>query len=238
MNLTKNYYKILGVSHESSNKEIKKIYYKLSFEHHPDKGGDQIIFSEISESYNILMDPHLREEYDNKSRWGKNYSEINEFFNVDFNIDHLSHKKNYDNFKKNEVLTIIINIDDSFDGELEYERWVMCKTCDGSGKDLKSKIVVKDELGNIKGIFDSEDGCDFCEGSGKDFRNEVCGFCSGLGKVGVAPCSVCDGEKRVLGKQKASNIELSGDETRIKGMGNFSKSGSVGDLLILNKNSD
>ncbi len=37
MNLTKNYYGILGVSNTSDEKTIKKAYYKLSFTHHPDK---------------------------------------------------------------------------------------------------------------------------------------------------------------------------------------------------------
>ena len=53
MNFSKNYYSILGVNHESTEKEIKKSYYKLSFTHHPDKGGDESIFSEMTESYDI-----------------------------------------------------------------------------------------------------------------------------------------------------------------------------------------
>jgi curved DNA-binding protein CbpA len=40
MNLNKNYYNILGVNHESTDKEIKKAYYKLSFDYHPDRNKD------------------------------------------------------------------------------------------------------------------------------------------------------------------------------------------------------
>ena len=60
MDFNKNYYNILGVNHESTEKEIKKSYYKLSFTHHPDKGGDESIFSEITEAYDILMDSSLK----------------------------------------------------------------------------------------------------------------------------------------------------------------------------------
>ena len=82
MNFSKNYYSILGVNHESTEKEIKKSYYKLSFTHHPDKGGDESIFSEMTEAYDILMDLSLREEYDKKSKFGKNYNELEELFVV------------------------------------------------------------------------------------------------------------------------------------------------------------
>ena len=50
MNLTKNYYGILAVSNTSDEKTIKKAYYKLSFTHHPDKGGDPITFGEMTEA--------------------------------------------------------------------------------------------------------------------------------------------------------------------------------------------
>ena len=39
MDKNKNYYSILGVAKDAEEKVIKKSYYKLSFEHHPDKGG-------------------------------------------------------------------------------------------------------------------------------------------------------------------------------------------------------
>lgn len=232
MNILKDYYRILGISHYSSDKDIKKSYYRLSFKHHPDKGGDKIIFGEITEAYNALLDLKVREIYDSKSRWGRDYNEHNELFNIDFNTDYQSSKKNYENFKKNEVLTIIINVDGSFNGSMDYERWVMCKDCGGSGKDLKSKVIVRDEFGNIKGVFDSEDGCDFCEGTGKDPNGNTCGFCLGEGKVGAASCQVCQGEKRILGKQILTDIKLLDGEVRIKFMGHFSKSGEVGDLVI------
>jgi DnaJ-class molecular chaperone len=60
----------------------------------------------------------------------------------------------------------------------------------------------------------------------------ICGFCNGQGKVGASNCKICNGEKRILGNQNVSKIKLTGDITRIKGMGHFSKTGEIGDLII------
>lgn len=234
MNLSKNYYLILGVTGESDERTIKKAYYKLSFELHPDKGGDPIKFAEITEAYDVLCSEQ-RKEYDLKSKWGNSYNEYFEFFNINMEFDYDKHKDNLDNFKKNEVLNIKIDVDDTFNGKLEYERWVKCKSCDGTGKDLSSKIVIKDKDGNILKTFDADDGCDFCEGSGKDFYGNKCNFCFGKGKVGLQPCNSCKGERRILGKQKINNIKLTGEETKIESMGHHSKTdaGAVGYLLIV-----
>ena len=235
MDINKNYYLILGINKEASEKEIKKKYYKLSFEYHPDKNKDVDIniFNSITEAYNVLCSD-LRKDYDIKSKFGNSYNEYFEFFDINVDIDYDSSKKNYENFKKNEVLNIKIDIDNSFNGSLEYERWVKCKSCDGTGKDLSSKIVIKDVDGNIVKVFDSEDGCDFCEGTGKDYNDNTCYFCHGQGKVGLNPCLSCDGEKRILGKQKLKDIKLTGDETKLESLGHHSKTepGKSGYLIL------
>lgn len=233
MNLNKNYYGILGVKNTDDEKTIKKSYYKLSFEHHPDKGGDPIVFAEMTEAYDILCG-NQRKDYDLKSKFGNNYNEYFELFNIDIDFDFDKEKSNYERFKKYEVNDIYITINDDFDGSLEYERWVKCKSCDGTGKDLSAKIVIKDNDGNILKTFDADDGCDFCEGTGKDYKGDSCSFCQGAGKVGLTPCKKCNGEKRILGKQKLSGIKLTGDETKIESMGNCDKdvSGRVGSLFL------
>lgn len=234
MNLNKNYYSILGVPNNVDEKTIKKAYYKLSFIHHPDKKGDAILFAELTEAYNVLCSKE-RSDYDLKSKFGNNYNEYFELFNINVDVEYDDVKSKRDSFKKNEVLDIYINVDESFNGSLEYERWVKCKGCDGSGKDLSSKIVIRDVDGNILRTFDADDGCDFCEGSGKDYAGNDCSFCSGKGKVGMTPCNTCSGEKRILGKQKLSGIKLTGDETKVDAMGHHSKneSGKSGCLLII-----
>lgn len=236
MNFNKNYYQILGISKDSTIKEIKKEYYNKAKIFHPDKNNnesDAIIFSEITEAYDILMNSETRSEYDLKSKWGNNYNEYYEFFEIDFNVSYESEKDRLERFKKYEVYNIQVEVDDTFNGNLEYERWVKCKTCDGTGKDSSSKIVIRDNNGNIVKTFDGEDGCDFCEGTGKDYKGDNCSFCSGNGKVGLSQCSTCNGERRILGKQKLKGIVLTGDETKVDSMGHFSKDGKVGYLLII-----
>ncbi len=58
------YYQILGLGKDAGADEIKRAYRKLAHEHHPDKGGDQEKFKEISEAYDVLSDPNKRATYD------------------------------------------------------------------------------------------------------------------------------------------------------------------------------
>jgi len=237
MNLNINYYSILGVGNNANEKEIKKAYYKLSFEYHPDRNKevDPIKFNSITEAYDVLCGDE-RKDYDLKSKFGNNYNEYFELFDINVEYDYDKQKQDLKNFVKNEVLNIKISVDNDFDGTLEYERWVKCKSCAGTGKDNSSKIIVRNLEGEVVKTFEAEDGCDFCEGTGK-FENFDCSFCFGQGKIGINKCSVCDGEKRILGKQKITGIKLTGTETKIESMGHHSKSesGKVGYVLIIQK---
>ena len=44
------HYKTLGVQENATDAEIKKAYKKLAMQHHPDKGGDAVMFQQISEA--------------------------------------------------------------------------------------------------------------------------------------------------------------------------------------------
>lgn len=58
------YYNTLGVRREASDEEIKKAYRKLAMKYHPDRGGDEKKFKEISTAYDILSDPQKRQMFD------------------------------------------------------------------------------------------------------------------------------------------------------------------------------
>ena len=57
-------YETLGVEKNATKKEIRKAYMKLSRTHHPDKGGDEHKFKEISAANEILSDDEKRAQYD------------------------------------------------------------------------------------------------------------------------------------------------------------------------------
>ena len=241
MDFNKNYYGILGIEKNASEKEIRKAYYKLSFINHPDKGGDPSIFNEMTESYDILSSDK-RMEYDLKSKWGSSYDESTELLDFEFN----NNAKGWDeskleNWINQNQLNILIYVDDNFSGSTEYERYVTCKKCGGDGKDTESKIQIKDEKGNVIKLFDGSDGCDFCEGSGKDWRGESCYFCGGKGKVGFSDCKSCKGEKRILGNQKLTGIKFPKNEKslKIESMGHSSKEerGKYGSVFLIRKTS-
>ncbi|MBL7480438.1 DnaJ C-terminal domain-containing protein [Legionella bononiensis] len=65
--MDKDYYKIMGVSPDASDKDIKTAYRKLARKYHPDisKEADaEEKFKEMGEAYEILRDPVKRAEYD------------------------------------------------------------------------------------------------------------------------------------------------------------------------------
>lgn len=61
--MTYKLYDLLGVSQNSSVDEIKKAYRKKAMQHHPDKGGDETLFKEISNAYEVLSDNDKRNQY-------------------------------------------------------------------------------------------------------------------------------------------------------------------------------
>ena len=311
-----NYYAVLGLNRNATAKEIKTSYYKISMDAHPDKGGDQEIFKQITDAYKILSNKELKEEYDNKSKFGNNYDELSELLEFEFKTDAKNYDKDkYEEFVKRDQLNILIYIDDNFNGTVEYERWVPCKDCSGSGMNSNAKtnmgsvvtevhyfeteneaenfiqdddiigepvveiissvslIIMLDKLrdsGNLSeddyceqkkiyskqkdfikvtlrkkpkvNFFDFTQSCEFCDGTGKwgDEKSSIdCFYCSGAGRVNGKKCKTCDGEKRILGKQKLSNINFPKDskDFKIEYMGNYSKDipGKSGHIWLIKK---
>ena len=66
----KNFYDVLGVKRDASEKEIKSAFRKLAQKYHPDAGGDEAKFKEISEAYDTLSNPDKRKEYDQLLMFG------------------------------------------------------------------------------------------------------------------------------------------------------------------------
>ncbi len=75
----KDYYKILGVSRNASQDEIKKKYRKLASKFHPDRNPDDKIaeqkFKDVGEAYEVLKDPEKRKLYDQVGADWKRYQQ-------------------------------------------------------------------------------------------------------------------------------------------------------------------
>lgn len=98
--MDKDYYKIMGVSPNASEQEIKTAYRRLARKYHPDISKEtnaEEQFKEMGEAYDILRDPKKRAEYDqylknqqfyeqNQSRTGAQNKSYHQYsHNPDFN---------------------------------------------------------------------------------------------------------------------------------------------------------
>ncbi len=74
------YYKILGISRNASEKDIKKAYRKLARKYHPDLNPNDKIseknFKEVNEANEVLSNPKNRKKYD---QYGKDWKHAEEF---------------------------------------------------------------------------------------------------------------------------------------------------------------
>lgn len=67
MTTTRDYYEILGIPRNVSDKELKSAYRKLALEWHPDRNKSteaEKKFKEINEAYEVLSNPQKRQAYD------------------------------------------------------------------------------------------------------------------------------------------------------------------------------
>jgi len=77
--MMKDYYKLLGISKNCTEDEIRKSYRKLAMQYHPDRNPDdpeaEEKFKEIAVAYGVLTDSKKRREYDACRASGATYNE-------------------------------------------------------------------------------------------------------------------------------------------------------------------
>jgi DnaJ-class molecular chaperone len=88
------FYKLLNVSPNASESEIKKSYRTLSFKYHPDKNPDPAVAEQyklINEAYETLNDPQKRAQYDNRNNPLSMDSILKEMFHGHMGPGHRKH---------------------------------------------------------------------------------------------------------------------------------------------------
>ncbi|VEU75546.1 chaperone protein [Mycoplasmopsis maculosa] len=216
MDNNKDYYAILGVSKNATEKEIKMAYRKLAMQYHPDKvkdGSSDEKMQKINEAYDILSDPKKREHYD---RYGADGPQAGGFsgasgfdfgsFNMDFGDifgDIFSNfgfgggsrsrsKQANQKMKGEDILSqISISFTDAILGKKiseKLKKFELCETCKGHGA-LEKDIKT----------------CSKCQGSGRMRVRQrtpfgitevltTCDLCNGKGKEIANKCLTCNGE--------------------------------------------
>lgn len=242
----KDYYSILGIDKNATEKEIKKAYRTLSKKYHPDiskEKGTEDKFKDIAEAYETLGNPEKKQQYDNGgSMFGSmfgggfdNYSDIfnggNDFFSSFFNTGRAGNTNTRRNRKGADTkIRLGVTLDQVETGHtktIRYNRDVKCGSCNGVG-------------GNKK------DTCGSCQGRGRKverFRTklgyvqneQICPNCGGSGKIIIDRCHVCSGTSYVSKKEEIQ-IQIpkgisQGMVFKYNGKGNEGD-GGMGDLLV------
>lgn len=256
--MAKDYYQILGVQKNASPDEIKKAYYKLAHKHHPDKGGDEKKFKEISEAYQILSNKEKRAQYDRFGRvfegmpggepgfdfqwaWGRpdmdfdfGFEDLGDMVEEMFGFGAPRRKRDLKKGKDIEI-EMKIPLEDTLKGrekEISLYKMVSCSRCQGTGAEPGTKIKE----------------CFSCRGTGevqqikKTFfgsftRYVTCPECGGEGYRPEKPCNVCRGEGRIQEEEQIEIFVPAGVDTnqviKVEGKGEAGRrSGKPGDLYV------
>ena len=229
--MSKDYYKILGVSKNATEDEIKKAFRKLAHQYHPDKeGGDEKKFKEANEAYQVLSNKEKRAQYD---QFGQTFSAqdgpayggdgfpFGGFQNGGFNV-------NFDQGDIGDIFEAMFG-GNPFGGGGRETRAARTR---GADIEFAETITLEEAfLGARKTIrFETYSKCEKCSGRGYDFakgtkqcgtchgkgqvREErrtilgtiasvrACVSCKGTGTIPNEPCKECRGTGRVMGKKE------------------------------------
>ncbi len=254
----KDYYDVLGVSKDASEKDIKSAYRKLAMKYHPDRSDASDAeerFKEISEAYAVLSDTDKRRQYDQFGHAGINsqYSQEDLFRGVNFE-DLLrgfgfgggGGESIFDMFfggghrrgpGRGRDLRVDLNMTleqaaEGLETTLDVPRTESCPTCKGSGAKPGTSPVT----------------CIQCRGAGQVTRaqntpfgqmitSSTCPKCGGRGQMITSPCQECSGAGRVHRTRKI-NVKIppgveDGQHLKLRGQGDAAPpGGEPGDLYV------
>jgi len=241
----RDYYEVLGVEKDFTDKQIKKAYKRLAMKHHPDRNVDnkeaaEEKFKEIQKAYSILSDSEKRQAYDqfghagidggssgfgggNPFGGGGGFGDIFEnIFGGGFgaNIHGSDLQYNMD-----------ISFMDAVNGSTQRIKIPVeekCVTCSGTGSRSKASPTECKNCGgagqvqNQQGFFVVQTNCPQCSGTGKKIK-DPCGTCHGGGY---------EERSKTMSVKIPAGVN-SGNRIKLQGLGEKSKHGGRdGDLYV------
>lgn len=254
--LDQDFYKVLGVDPEASEKEITKAYRKLARQYHPDANpGDSKAeerFKEVSAAYDVVGDESKRKEYDEIRRLGPvggGFRGGGNFGGGGFNFDGVDlgdllggmfgrggggrSGATATPVKGDDLETRLhLSFDDAVAGvttSVHLTSDAACSTCQGSGARPGTAPAACSRCGG-RGVLDDNQGL---------FSfSQPCPQCGGRGRVVTDPCSTCRGsgmERRPRQvKVRVPAGVKDGQKIRLKGRGGPGRNGGPhGDLFVI-----
>jgi DnaJ family protein A protein 2 len=240
---TQKFYDTLGIGKDAGADEIKKAYRKKAIVNHPDKGGDEEIFKEITVAYECLSDPEKRKLYDKygeeglQKGGGGGGGGFHDIFDMMRGGGGGGGGPQGSRKVKPSVKQVEVSLEDLYEGKtisFGLDRQRNCGACKGiGGTDAKAVVtctgckgrgirVTMRQLG--PGMYSQQQGpCDECQGQGETIDpKKICKTCKG---------------KKISKDKKEITVEVSkgaphGEQYTVHGEGNEIPGAEAGDVIV------
>lgn len=242
--MDKDPYKILGVSKNSTQEDIKKAFRSGAIKYHPDKGGDEEKFKELGSAMDLIGTKEKREQYDryghDQKGQGREPMSMDDIFSHfgdrGFN-DIFGHRSQHHNLNKNKGtnlrIKVSVTLKDILVGcqkKIKLNKFVKCNICSGNGGTNEITCLNCNGRGHLINIKNTI--------MGQIRQTITCFTCDGMGQIIKNKCKDCSGEG-IIKKEEYFSFEIpkgveDGMQLNISGYGNIGRrNGSPGDLLII-----
>ena len=233
----KDLYKILELTYNATDEEIKAAYKRLVLKYHPDVAGanaNEAKFKEVQEAYEILKNKDFRKKYDIlhgffAEKIKKEYETINQ-----------TKKNKYEEFVKQAKANS--NTAESFSKSINDALENLFHAQKSSRNRQDQKVPVNGENINLDLTISCFEAINGTSRKVNILHTQPCPNCEGRKFINGANCSMCNGTGQIS-MQKKINVKIpkgitQGAKVRVKKEGNKGiNGGKDGDLfLIININ--